>query len=527
MIDGLVLGPAADEAIEVAGLELVGVGGQRSQVGHAVAAGAGAEHVVEGERGQHGEPSGTAAPDCEPPAVHIAPVGQEAGHRHAVVHVEHPPVAAQTVPVGASVAGGAPVVDIGHGEPPAGPVGDAELQLRAHTAGRAAVDEDDQRRPLPLWHGVVRVGGRVDEGVCVLVSGGREAERLGDRQQGRIEAEVTGRSQDLGAGGRHRHDLGLGGPRGGDHHHAISPCGHRPDRGGIEVHLVEGAIGPQHGEVVHTTLPASEPHVVAHEGVPGEPEHPLGRGDLELAERQPDEVFIVEAVQVPPAVPVRDHVQHPVGPPLGLEERLPRRRHAALGGDRTVTKVGDPQSAVVPRQVRMVPLDPRQAAAVGRDPGRRHEVGPRHEHLDPLRAVERNGDDLVGGLAVQVVVLAYAHVPAAVRRGAPVGEAEAPGSRRLRRQGQWGTVRTLEPEPLVVEIAVDEAAVERPPGATAVLVDQGPNVGIRSDDVDAVAHDHDPPALVGSGFGPPDAVAFDDDLAQPGSTSHQGLGSDR
>ena len=363
-VHGLVLGPAADQSVEVAGLELVGVGGQRRQVGDAVAAGPSGEGIVEGQGGQHGEAACATSPDGEPLAVDVAPVGEEAGHGDAVVHVEHPPATTQAMPVGPAVARRAPVVDVGHGKAPAGPEGDAELEVGTHTAGRAAVDEHDQWRSLPPCGCVVGVGGRVDEGVGVLPTGGRIADRFGDGQPGRGESEVACGAQDPGSGGRHRHHLGFGGPRGGHGRHAVSPGGQRPDRGGVERNVVDGAVGLQEGESVDTALPAGEPHVVADEGVPGEPEHPLGRGDLELAGRQPDQVVTFEPVQVPPAVPVADHVQGPVSPPLGLEKRLPRRRHAAPSLDRAVAQVGNPELAVVPGQVRVVPLDPRQATAV-------------------------------------------------------------------------------------------------------------------------------------------------------------------
>ncbi len=210
----------------------------------------------------------------------------------------------------------------------------------------------------------------------VLAAGGRKAHGLGDRQPGRIEAEVAGRAQHLGPGRGHGDDLGLAAPRCGHHHDAVATAGHRADRRGVEVDLVDGAVGPQDRQVVDAVLPPGEPHVVADEGVPGEAEHPLRGGHLEPAGGQLHEVLAVETVEVPPAVPVGDHVQHPVGAPLWLEERLPRRRHTPGTRQRSVVQVRHPELAVVPRQVRVVPLDPGQTPPVGRDPGPRHEVGP-------------------------------------------------------------------------------------------------------------------------------------------------------
>ena len=120
-----------------------------------------------------------------------------------------------------------------------------------------------------------------------------------------------------------------------------------------------------------------------------------------------------------------------------------------------------------------------------------------------------------------MVVLPDAHVPAAVRSGPSIGEPEAPRHLGLRGEHRPGAVGILSPEPLVIELAVDEDAVECPPGAAPVLVDKGPDVGVRTEGVDAVAHDHRPATFVGPRLGPPDAVTVDDDLTEPGSAGHQ------
>ena len=57
------LGVGADQGVEVARLELVRVAGERLGIGHAVVAGTGGEHVVEGERAQRRVAAGAAAAD--------------------------------------------------------------------------------------------------------------------------------------------------------------------------------------------------------------------------------------------------------------------------------------------------------------------------------------------------------------------------------------------------------------------------------------------------------------------------------
>lgn len=75
----------ADQPVEVVGLELVGVLGQRPQVRDAVVAGAGVEGVVERKRRQDDEPAGAAAPDCQTVAVDTTLVGEVAGDVDAVL----------------------------------------------------------------------------------------------------------------------------------------------------------------------------------------------------------------------------------------------------------------------------------------------------------------------------------------------------------------------------------------------------------------------------------------------------------
>src|SRR5215211_2116484 len=178
-VQRLGLRPGADEAVQVAGLELVGVAGQPGQVGHPVVAGPGGEGVAEGEGAQGGVAAGAAAPDGQVGRVDVAPVGQVAGGGDAVVDVDDPPLAVQATPVGAAVAGGAAVVDVHHGDAPAGEELVADVQGAGDPGGGAAVAGHDQRRPLPLGALGVAVGRRVVQGVGGAAALGGELDRLG------------------------------------------------------------------------------------------------------------------------------------------------------------------------------------------------------------------------------------------------------------------------------------------------------------------------------------------------------------
>src|SRR5581483_10609519 len=111
-----------DQAVEVARLELVGVGGQRLGVGHAEVTGAHREVVSERQRAQRGVPAGTAASDGELVPVDQALGRQMAGGVDAVVDVDAPPRPLQSLAVLAAVAGTAAVVDIDYGEASRRPV---------------------------------------------------------------------------------------------------------------------------------------------------------------------------------------------------------------------------------------------------------------------------------------------------------------------------------------------------------------------------------------------------------------------
>ena len=86
------LGPGADQPVEIAALELVGVAHQGLEVADAVPGRPGLEAVVEGQRAQRGEAAGTAAADRQAFRIGAAGGGEMAGGGDAVLDVERCPI---------------------------------------------------------------------------------------------------------------------------------------------------------------------------------------------------------------------------------------------------------------------------------------------------------------------------------------------------------------------------------------------------------------------------------------------------
>ena len=97
-------GVRADQSVEVARLEFMGVFRQRFQVADAVVAGAGFEDVAEGEGAQSGEAAGAAAANRQAIAIDLAKLCQVTGAVGAVVDIDDTPVAVQSFTIGAALA---------------------------------------------------------------------------------------------------------------------------------------------------------------------------------------------------------------------------------------------------------------------------------------------------------------------------------------------------------------------------------------------------------------------------------------
>ena len=98
------LGQRADQAVEVARLEVVGVLGEPLELGDAEQRHPAGEHVGSAvQRGQHGPAAGRAALDREPSPVGQVRLGKADARRPRVLDVHHPPLPAQPVAVLAAV----------------------------------------------------------------------------------------------------------------------------------------------------------------------------------------------------------------------------------------------------------------------------------------------------------------------------------------------------------------------------------------------------------------------------------------
>ena len=121
---------------------------QRLEVADAVVAGAGLEEAAEGEGGQGGEAAGARAADRDPLGIDVAALDQEARGSDDVVDIGDAPAAVEQLAVGAAVAAAAGVVDVDDREAPGGPELPLQRERRMGRARRAAVADDEQRRPL-------------------------------------------------------------------------------------------------------------------------------------------------------------------------------------------------------------------------------------------------------------------------------------------------------------------------------------------------------------------------------------------
>lgn len=118
----------ADQPVQIITLELVGGTAQGYRVADPVQAGAGAKHVLERQSAQGGVAPGTAAADERLAFVDHALSCQVFDYRAGIGHIALAPALVQCLAVFPTIAGAAPVVEVGHGKAALGPILDTRVE---------------------------------------------------------------------------------------------------------------------------------------------------------------------------------------------------------------------------------------------------------------------------------------------------------------------------------------------------------------------------------------------------------------
>ena len=268
--------------------------------------------------------------------------------------------------------------------------------------------------------------------------------------------------------------------------------------------------------------------------VPGHAEQPRGQSELGVHRQHRNQPLPVPAVEVPPPGDVRDAVQRAVRTPRRLDHRNvaggaagdpARRRQGPVGGH-----VRDPQLRRVPRQVGVVPADPRQPIPVGTEARRRIEVeAPMHRRR--LAAAGRNRRQQVlrlGSRAAMVLGHAYHPSPGVVHRriGIPNRDLRRDRRRRLR------PVHRPAVQALVGEVRKVRHALRHRERPASVLVNPGPGAergrrDLRHRAARGPPHRRAPAGLVRARLDPVHVAAVDGDPLEPQRPRGQHLGGDR
>ena len=238
--------------------------------------------------------------------------------------------------------------------------------------GRAAVHPHDVRRLLAVRGHRLRVRRRVHQRVHVAAVVPLQPDLARHRQ-------VPGLRDLLGLPAQH---LGLAGGRVDPDHRQrrLRAAGHRHDRVAIRGHagheLLEWHL--EVGQLAGLRVEHAQPHPalavqhgqppVAQRRVGPAPQLPQRVGELLLGRVQRLGRLADQAnlVQVPPARPVRDHVQAGLVAPHRRQHGLP---HPALNqppaSQHAVRNLGHPQFGPIPGHPGMIPADPGQPAPIG------------------------------------------------------------------------------------------------------------------------------------------------------------------
>ena len=185
-VDILALRVGANQSIEVASLELMGISGQGFQIAHAVVAGSGLELVTESQSGQGGVAPGAAPGNGQAIAIHQSPIDQILRTIHAIIHIHQPPLAIQPAMVGAAIARAAAIVHIQHRKAATRPILDRQIQTTGSLGRGAAVNLDFQRRLFALRCLEITIFRQIQEGIGFPIARGGKRDRLRFRQIARI-----------------------------------------------------------------------------------------------------------------------------------------------------------------------------------------------------------------------------------------------------------------------------------------------------------------------------------------------------
>src|SRR6185437_5625077 len=158
------------------------------------------------------------------------------------------------------------------------------------------------------------------------------------------------------------------------------------------------------------------------------PERPCG---LRLEYRARRDPIVLIAIEIPPVGAVGYEVERAVRIPAGLYDRFlePTGNGRAMGEFRT-REIRHIKCGGVPRHVRMVPRDPRNASAVGAHTGIGHEVALVEEHGTWAAGGGVESDYRVFRLAAAGVILPDAEKALSASFDLVVGVAEALGCER-------------------------------------------------------------------------------------------------
>ena len=393
----------ADEPVDVAGLEVVGVLAQPLEVGDPVAGDPGGEGRGAGQAGQHRPAARAAALDRQP-----LPVGDPLGdqmlhHGDGVGHVDHAPLAPEPIAVGASVTGRAAVVDLDDAEAPGGVVRHRQAQHGRDVRGGTAVDAGDERRQLPLPPFEALLTRPVDDRVDHAAVRQRHLDALGRGQHRRIGGVLAGGAQlhrlaeDRGRralpvepGQVDRREAGGGGP--GEDHQAVGPDLRGTDQ--RERAVEPGELPAAHGQHRQRGRGAAvlDQGMVSVEHLEGRlAQLPHGAGELLLGDQHLTSPLIGRPQPgIPPAGLVGDEQQALIVEPFRLQDGdvSGAGDHGACPG-RPADQRGHMQPRAVPGHLRMLPAQPGQAAAVRAQPRVGDEPGGRRDAADRGGVVRR------------------------------------------------------------------------------------------------------------------------------------------